>query len=96
VLPARTEMEEITVTKPDQTPGSDDPTDSNAGGDAVVRSFNVGAGRRERSTTGRRPEVVKLRLTEAERGELAAHAGRRGITVQRYLLECVAAVQAEK
>jgi Bacterial mobilisation protein (MobC) len=94
VLSARTEMEDITVTKPDQATLTDDPTDSNPGGDAAGRSFNVGAGRRERSTTGRRPEVVKLRLTEDERAELAAHAGQRGITVQRYLLECVAAVQA--
>lgn len=75
---------------PDQVPNPDNPSAS----ETNARSFNVGAGRRERSTAGRRPEVVKLRLTEAERAELAAHAAQRGITVQRYLLECVAAVQA--
>jgi Bacterial mobilisation protein (MobC) len=74
----------------DQVPNPDNPSAS----ENPARSLNVGAGRRERSTAGRRPEVVKLRLTEAERGELAAQASQRGITVQRYLLECAAAVQA--
>lgn len=50
--------------------------------------------RRDRSATGRRPAGVLIRLTDQERDALASRAAAQGISVQRYLLECAAAVEA--
>lgn len=50
--------------------------------------------RRDRSAAGRRPAGVLIRLTDRERDTVASRAAAQGISVQRYLLECAAAVEA--
>jgi hypothetical protein len=54
----------------------------------------VSIGRRERSKDGRRPAGVLLRLTNQERSALAERAEAQGISIQRYLLECAAAMES--
>lgn len=50
--------------------------------------------RRERSAQGRWPATVLVRLTHEERDALAERAASQGTSIQRYLLECAAAVEA--
>lgn len=59
-----------------------------------VRGWSLGAGRRERSADGRRPKVVKLRLSDEELLELQLAAANHGVSVQRYLMECEAVARA--
>lgn len=65
-----------------------------AAGDAGEGRAFAAAGRRDRSKSGRRPLTVQVRVSEEERSELAEQAAAQGVSIQRYLLECAAAVRS--